>query len=219
MPWAALVELIAPYYPEGLRGRPPFSLTTMLRIHFMQQWFTLSDPAMEEAFFDTPLYREFAQLEEFGSLPDESTILRFRHRLEKHKLADQILSVVNELLTKKGLLLKAGTAVDATLIAAPTSTKNKDKKRDPEMHSSKKGNQWYFGMKAHIGVDADSGLVHTVRGTSGNVSDIAEANSLLHGEENVAFGEMRVTKALKSAQTPQKILPGTWPCAPASEKC
>ena len=104
-------------------------------------------------------------------------------------MADQILSVVNELLTKKGLLLKAGTAVDATLIAAPTSTKNKDKKRDPEMHSSKKGNQWYFGMKAHIGVDADSGLVHTVRGTSGNVSDIAEANSLLHGEENVAFGD------------------------------
>ena len=189
VPWAALVELIAPYYPEGKTGRPPFSLLTMLRIHFMQQWFTLSDPAMEEAFFDTPLYREFAQLEEFGRLPDESTILRFRHRLEKHKLAEQILSVVNELLTKKGLLLKAGTAVDATLIAAPTSTKNKDKKRDPEMHSSKKGNQWYFGMKAHIGVDAESGLVHNVRGTSGNISDIAEANSLLHGEENVAFGD------------------------------
>ena len=189
VPWAALVELIAPYYPEGKTGRPPFSLMTMLRIHFMQQWFTLSDPAMQEAFFDTPLYREFAQLEEFGRLPDESTILRFRHRLEKHKLAEQILSVVNELLTKKGLLLKAGTAVDATLIAAPTSTKNKDKERDPEMHSSKKANQWYFGMKAHIGVDAESGLVHTVRGTSGNVSDIAEANSLLHGRESVAFGD------------------------------
>ena len=189
VPWAALVELIAPYYPEGKTGRPPFSLMTMLRVHFMQQWFTLSDPAMEEAFFDTPLYREFAQLEEFGRLPDESTILRFRHRLEKHKLAEQILSVVNQLLTERGLLLKAGTEVDATLIAAPTSTKNKDKKRDPEMHSSKKGNQWYFGMKAHIGVDAESGLVHTVRGTSGNVSDIAEANSLLHGEENVAFGD------------------------------
>ena len=189
VPWAVLVQLIAPYYPEGKTGRPPFSLTTMLRIHFMQQWFTLSDPAMEEAFFDTPLYREFAQLEEFGRLPDESTIVRFRHRLEKHKLAEQILSVVNELLTQRGLLLKAGTAVDATLIAAPTSTKNKDKKRDPEMHSSKKGNQWYFGMKAHIGVDAESGLVHTVRGTSGHVSDIAEANTLLHGEENVAFGD------------------------------
>ncbi len=189
VPWTALVELIAPYYPEGKTGRPPFSLMTMLRIHFMQQWFTLSDPAMEEAFFDTPLYREFAQLEEFGRLPDESTILRFRHRLEKHKLAEQILQTVNELLTERGLLLKAGTAVDATLIAAPTSTKNKDKKRDPEMHSSKKGNQWYFGMKAHIGVDADSGLVHTVRGTAGHVSDIAQAHTVLHGQERVAFGD------------------------------
>ena len=189
VPWTALVELIAPYYPEGKTGRPPFSLMTMLRIHFMQQWFTLSDPAMEEAFFDTPLYREFAQLEEFARLPDESTILRFRHRLEKHKLAEQILQTVNQLLTERGLLLKAGTAVDATLIAAPTSTKNKDRKRDPEMHSSKKGNQWYFGMKAHIGVDAESGLVHTVRGTSGNISDIVEANTLLHGQESVAYGD------------------------------
>jgi IS5 family transposase len=161
----------------------------MLRIHFMQQWFTLSDPAMEEAFFDTPLYREFAQLEEFARLPDESTILRFRHRLEKHKLAEQILVTVNELLTQRGLLLKAGTAVDATLIAAPTSTKNKDRARDPERHSSKKGNQWYFGMKAHISVDAESGLVHTVRGTSGHVSDVAEANTLLHGQETVVFGD------------------------------
>ena len=189
VPWAALVNLIAPYYPEGRTGRPPFSLLTMLRIHFLQQWFTLSDPGMEEAFFDTPLYREFAQLEEFGRLPDESTILRFRHRLEKHKLAERILVTVNELLIERGLLLKAGTAVDATLIAAPTSTKNKDRSRDPEMHSSKKGNQWYFGMKAHIGVDAESGLVHAVRGTSGHVSDIAEANSLLHGEESIAFGD------------------------------
>ena len=189
VPWAALVELIAPYYPEGRTGRPPFSLLTMLRIHFLQQWFTLSDPGMDEAFFDTPLYREFAQLEEFGRLPDESTILRFRHRMEKHKLAERILVTVNELLIERGLLLKAGTAVDATLIAAPTSTKNKDRSRDPEMHSSKKGSQWYFGMKAHIGVDAESGLVHTVRGTSGHVSDIAEANSLLHREESIAFGD------------------------------
>ena len=189
VPWTALVELIAPYYPEGKTGRPPFSLVTMLRVHFMQQWFTLSDPAMEEAFFDTPLYREFAQLQEFGRLPDESTILRFRHRLEKHKLAEQILQTVNELLAERGLLLKMGTAIDATLIAAPTSTKNKDKARDPEMHSSKKGNQWYFGMKAHIGVDAESGLVHSVRGTSGHVSDIAEANNLLHGQERFGFGD------------------------------
>ena len=189
VPWAALVEVISPYYPEGKTGRPPFSLETMLRIHFLQQWFTLSDPGMEEAFFDMPLLREFAQLKEFGRLPDESTILRFRHRLEKHKLAEQILETVNELLTQHGLLLKVGTAVDATLIAAPTSTKNKDRTRDPEMHSSKKGNQWHFGMKAHIGADAESGLVHTVRGTSGHVSDIAEANSLLHGNESIAFGD------------------------------
>ena len=189
VPWAALVERIAPYYPEGRKGRPPFSLQTMLRVYFLQQWFTLSDPAMEEAFFDTPVYREFAQLEEFCRLPDESTILRFRHRLEKHKLTEQILVSVNELLTQRGLFLKTGTIVDATLIAAPTSTKNNDKARDPDMHSSKKGNQWYFGMKAHIGTDADSGLVHNVHGTSGHVSDIAEANTLLHGEESLAFGD------------------------------
>ena len=149
VPWAALVELIAPYYPEGKNGRPPFALETMLRIHCMQQWFSLSDLGMEEAFFDTPLYREFAQLDAHGRLPDESTILRFRHRLERHKLADQILATVNDLLAAQGLLLKAGTAVDATLIAAPSSTKNKDKKRDPEMHSSQKGNEWHFGMKAY----------------------------------------------------------------------
>ena len=189
VPWAALVELIAPYYSEGRNGRPPFALETMLRVHFMQQWFSLSDPAMEEAFFDTPLYREFAQLDAFGRLPDESTILRFRHRLEKHKLAEQILATVNELLEQRGLLLKAGTAVDATLIGAPSSTKNKAKARDPEMHSSQKGNEWHFGMKAHIGVDADSGLVHTVRGTSGNVADVTEGNSLLHGQETDVFGD------------------------------
>ena len=189
VPWDDLVALIAPYYPEGRNGRPPFSLHSMLRIHFLQQWFSLSDPAMEEAFFDTPLYSEFAQLEAMSRLPDESTILRFRHRLEKNKLAEQILNTVNDLLSARGLLLKAGTVVDATLIPAPTSTKNKDKARDPDMHSSKKGNQWHFGMKAHIGVDAESGLVHTVRATSGNVHDIIEGNSLLHGGETVAFGD------------------------------
>jgi transposase, IS5 family len=189
VPWAELVGLIAPFYPEGVTGRPPMALQTMLRTYFLQQWFNLSDPGMEEAFTDIPLYREFAQLEEFERLPDESTILRFRHRLEEHKLPEQILQVVNDLLSQRGLLLKAGTVVDATLIAAPTSTKNKDKARDPEMHSSKKGQQWYFGMKAHIGVDADSGLVHTVRGTSGNVHDVVEGNSLLHGEETQGYGD------------------------------
>lgn len=189
VPWAGLVALIAPYYPEGRTGRPPFALETMLRVHFLQQWFGLSDPAMEEAFFDVPLYREFAQLDANGRLPDESTILRFRHRLEKYQLADGMLATVNELLSSQGLLLRQGSAVDATLIAAPSSTKNRDGKRDPEMHSSKKGNQWYFGMKAHIGVDADSGLVHTVRGTAGHVADVTEGNSLLHGKEAVVFAD------------------------------
>jgi len=145
---------------------------------------------MEEALHDVPLFREFAGLGGWDDrLPDESTILRFRRLLEEHKPAPQILQTINELLGHKGLLLRAGTVVDATLIAAPSSTKNATGERDPEMHQSKKGNQWYFGTKAQIGVDADSGLVHTVRGTSGNVSDVVEANSLLHGEEVDAFGD------------------------------
>ena len=161
----------------------------MLRIHFMQQWFTLSDPAMEEALHDVPLFREFAGLNWDTAVPDETTILRFRRLLEDHKLSAQILALVNELLGAKGLLLRAGTVVDATLIAAPSSTKNASGQRDPQMKQSKKGNQWYFGMKTHIGVDADSGLVHTVRGTAGSVNDVVEANTLLHGEEVQAWGD------------------------------
>jgi len=190
VPWAALVELVTPYAPEGKRGRPPFAVETMLRIHFMQQWFTLSDPAMEEALHDVPLFREFAGLDNWSTrLPDESTVLRFRHLLEKHRLAEQMLALINDLLRDKGLMLRAGTVVDATLIAAPSSTKNASGERDPEMHQSKKGNQWFFGMKAHIGVDAESGLVHTVRGTAGNVNDVVEANALLHGDETDSFGD------------------------------
>jgi IS5 family transposase len=189
VPWSRLVDLIAPHYPAGRTGRPPFELETMLRTHFLQQWFNLSDPAMEEAFFDTPLYREFVGLADNARLPDESTILRFRHRLEKHGLATQMLAEVNTILLERGLMLKEGSAVDATLIAAPSSTKNKDKARDPEMHSSQKGNQWYFGMKAHIGVDADSGLVHTVRCTSGNEHDITQAHRLLHGHEKSVWAD------------------------------
>lgn len=191
VPWADLVALVEPYQPEGgRRGQQPFAAETMLRIHFLQQWFNLSDPAMQEALHDVPLFRDFAGLSGWDdAVPSETSILRFRHRLEQHKLAGEILAVVNDLLTAKGLLLKAGTVVDATLIAAPSSTKNKDGARDPEMHQAKKGQQYYFGMKAHIGVDADSGLVHTVRGTSGNVADVVEANSLLHGQETDAFGD------------------------------
>jgi len=143
VPWTALVALVSPYAPEGRRGRPPFPVETMLRIHFMQQWFTLSDPAMEEALHDVPLTREFARLEGVDArLPDETTILRFRHLLERHKLAEQLLATVNDMLREQGLMLRTGTVVDATLIAAPSSTKNSSGERDPEMHQSKKGNQW-----------------------------------------------------------------------------
>jgi len=156
----------------------------------MQQWFGLSDPAMEEALHDVPLYCQFAQLDPgLSRLPDESTILRFRHLLEEHDLSQQIMAAINATLAKKGLMLKTGTVVDATLIAAPSSTKNKDGERDPEMHQTKQGNQWHFGMKAHIGVDADSGLVHSVIGTAANVSDVTQGHGLLHGQESVVFAD------------------------------
>jgi IS5 family transposase len=190
VPWAALVALVEPHAPEGKKGRPPFPVEVMLRIHFMQQWFTLSDPAMEEGLHDVPLYREFAGLDNWTTrLPDETTILRFRHLLEKHKLAADMLALINDLLREKGLMLRAGSAVDATLIAAPSSTKNATGERDPEMHQSKKGNQWFFGLKAHTAVDVHSGLVHTVRCTAGNVNDVVEANSLLHGDETEVYAD------------------------------
>jgi IS5 family transposase len=190
VPWTRLIELIEPHYPKGKTGRPPFPVATMLHIHFIQQWFSLSDPAMEEALYDVPLYREFAGLDgAMTRLPDETTILRFRHLLEVHGIAAQILAVVNEILSDKGLMLKAGSAVDATLIAAPSSTKNGSGTRDPEMQSTQKGRNWYFGMKAHVGVDAESGLVHTVIGTAANVHDINMAHALLHGEETNVYAD------------------------------
>jgi len=208
VPWSALVAQIASFMPEGKRGRPPFPVESLLRIHFMQQWFTLSDPAMEEALHDMPLFRDFAGLGGWDDrLPDESTILRFRHVLEKNKLAERILATVNLLLGAKGLMLRSGTVVDATLISAPSSTKNASGERDPEMHQSKKGQQWFFGMKAHIGVDADSGLVHTVRGTSGNVSDVVEANSLLHGQETDVFADAGYQGAHKRPDAKEDV---TW---------
>ena len=201
VPWSELVALIAPYYPEGKSGRPPFALETMLRVYFMQQWFGLSDPAMEEALHDVPLYCQFAQLDPgLSRLPDESTILRFRHLLEAGDLSQQIMAAINATLAAKGLLLKTGTVVDATLIAAPSSTKNKDGERDPEMHQTKKGNQWHFGMKAHIGVDADSGLVHSVIGTAANACDVTQGHDLLHGDESVVFADAGYQGAEKRAE-------------------
>ena len=204
VPWGELVSLIAPHAPApGAKGgRPPFAVETMLRIHFLQQWFNLSDPAMEEALYDTPMFREFAGLDAGEDrLPDESTILRFRHLLEAHNLSLQILATVNATLAAKGLLLKSGTVVDATLIAAPSSTKNSSGERDPEMHQTKKGNQWHFGMKAHIGVDADSGLVHSVVGTAANVNDVTQAHALVHGEENHVLADAGYQGVDKRAET------------------
>ena len=192
VPWAELVALIAPLARgahQALGGRPPFPIEIMLRIHCLQLWWNLSDPAMEEELHERPLYRRFAGLDGAARMPDESTILRFRHLLEKHQLAPQILAAINTGLARQGLMLKTGTIVDATIITAPSSTKNKDGQRDPQMHQTKKGNQWYFGMKAHIGVDADTGLVHTVIGTAANVNDVTQAAGLLHGKEKQAWGD------------------------------
>ncbi|HOA95695.1 MAG TPA: IS5 family transposase [Quisquiliibacterium sp.] len=205
VPWAELIALIEPHYPKGKTGRPPMGIATMLRIHFLQQWFGLSDPAMEEALHDVPLYREFADLEgPMRRLPDESTILRFRHLLEKHGLAAPMLATVNRVLQAHGLTLKTGTVVDATLIAAPSSTKNSTGERDPEMRQTKKGNNYYFGMKAHIGADADSGLVHTVICTPANTSDVTQAEALLHGEEEIAFGDAGYQGAHKRPEATMK---------------
>jgi transposase, IS5 family len=192
VPWAELVALIRSHVPvkvEVLGGRPPMPVETMLRIHCLQLWWNLGDLAMEEELRERALYRVFAGLEGCAALPDESTILRFRHFLEEHKLAPKVLDTINAGLLERGLMLETGTMVDATLVAAPSSTKNQRGERDPEMHQTKKGNQWHFGMKAHIGVDAESGLVHTVIGTAANVSDITQAGGLLHGAETDVFAD------------------------------
>jgi IS5 family transposase len=210
VPWRELVALVATAAPAKKTGRPPFSHDTMLRLHFMQQWFGLSDMAMEEALFDLPLYCRFADLSHSQRLPDRVTILRFRHLLEEHKLADQILATVNTTLIEKGLLLKQGSAIDATLIAAPSSTKNCKGERDAEMHQTKKGNQWHFGMKAHIGVDADSGLVHTVVSTAANAHDITQAHALLHGAESEVFADSGYRGVEKREEIEEKHADVNW---------
>ncbi len=197
VPWKALLALIEPAYPKAGRGRPPYALETMLRIHLMQNWFGFSDPAMEEALYEIAPVRQFAHLSLTRAIPDETTILNFRHLLEANDLAPKLLQCVNGHLCDRGLLLKRGTMVDATIIAAPSSTKNADNERDPEMHQTKKGNQWHFGMKAHIGVDVDSGLVHTVTTTPANESDVAQVADLLHGKEEVVHADAGYTGAEK----------------------
>lgn len=184
VPWERLVRVIEPVYPKGERGRPPIGLERMLRIYFLQNWYGLSDEALEDALYDSAAMRTFAGIDLGAeSVPDATTLLKFRRLLEENELTKGMFEEVAGLLAEKKLMMREGTMVDATIIAAPSSTKNASKERDPEMHQTRKGNQWYFGMKAHVGADADSGLVHTICGTAANVSDVAQAHELLHGEE------------------------------------
>jgi len=189
VPWARLTKLIAPHYPKAGNGRAPMPLEAMLRIYFLQQWFNLSDPAAEDSLYDIESMRRFCGIElSQDAVPDETTILNFRRLLERHQLTEAIFQAVNRLLADKHLLLKSGTLVDATIISAPSSTKNADRSRDPEMTQTKKGNQWYFGMKVHIGTDR-KGIVHTVTTTTAKDADITQLPELLHGKETVVHGD------------------------------
>ena len=189
IPWQPILALIEPHYPKAGNGTQPRPMQRMLRIYFMQQWFNLSDPAMEDALYDSESMRRFAGIELVDdAVPDETTILRFRHLLEQHQLTEQIFGLVRGLLESKRLLLKSGTIVDATIIAAPPSTKNASGTRDPEMHQTRKGNEWHFGMKAHVGTD-QRGIVHSLTTTAANVADVTQMSKLLHGQEREVFGD------------------------------
>jgi IS5 family transposase len=190
MPWAEFCALIEPHYPKAGNGRPPVGLERMLRMYCIANWFNLADEACEEALYDTPVFREFCRID-LGRerVPDATTLLNFRHLLEAHQLGTALFAKVGELLMKNGMRLSGGTIVDATLIAAPPSTKNEEKQRDPEMHQTKKGNDWHFGMKVHIGVDSKSGLIHSASVTAANVHDSLEVPNLLHGKETRFYGD------------------------------
>jgi transposase, IS5 family len=202
VPWARLCALIEPYYPKGSAagGRPPLPLERMFRIYCLQQWYNLSDPGAEEALYDSITMRRFAGVStDADVIPDETSILNFRRLLEKHKLTERLLTEINTHLCERGLVVGKGTIVDASIINAPSSTKNKKNKRDPQMHQTKKGKQWYFGMKVHIGADTDSGVVHTVQGTPANVADVNMLGELLHGGEESLHGDSAYhSKALKA---------------------
>jgi IS5 family transposase len=193
VPWEALIAALKPYYfPDAYTGpgRRPIGLERMLRMYCLQQWYALADEAVEDAIYDSQALRNFVSVDlSHESVPDATTLLGFRHLLEEHGLTKTLFETVNSHLRERGLLLSKGTLIDATILAAPSSSKNKQKARDPQMHQTRKGKQWYFGMKAHIGVDGDSGLVHTVVGTAANASDVSQAEHLLHGAEEVVFAD------------------------------
>ena len=201
VPWARLVARLQPLYPQGKRGRPPIGLERMLRIYFLQQWYGLADEALEDALYDSQSLRGFAGIDlNRDPVPDATTVLHFRHWLEQHGLTKVLFDEVGTMLAERGLLMRQGTIVDATIIAAPPSTKNKSKSRDPEMHQTKKGNQWHFGMKAHIGVDVASGVVHTLTGTAANEADINQMAAVLHGREEAVFADAGYTGADKRTE-------------------
>jgi IS5 family transposase len=201
IPWARLLAVIKPHYPKGERGRPPIGLERMLRVYFLQQWYGLADEALEDALYDSQALQHFARIAlSAEGVPDATTLLKFRRLLETHDLCKGLFTAINADLLARGLWLREGTLVDATLIAAPPSTKNKEKQRDPEMHQTKKGNQWYFGMKAHIGADRESKLVHTVVVTAAHVADITKTVELLHGEEKQVHADAGYTGVEKRAE-------------------
>lgn len=190
IPWDRFCDEVKPFYTEKETGRKRMELILMLKVYFLQQWYGLSDPAAEEAIYDRNSFQKFLDIDLLsGNIPDETTILNFRHLLEEHQLQECFFAAVNDLLEQKGLLMREGTIVDATIISAPSSTKNKDQKRDCEMSQTKKGNQWYFGMKAHIGSDAKSGIVHHLETTAAKINDRVPFQRLLHGEERALFGD------------------------------
>lgn len=194
IPWKQLLELIEPHYPKAGNGRPPLGLEKMLRIYFLQIWFNLSDPGAEEAIYDSESMRRFARIElSHDKVPDETSILNFRHLLEEQDLTRAMFESINGLMENKGLLLRSGTIVDATIISAPSSTKNGTESRDPEMKQTKKGNNWHFGMKVHVGTDT-RGVVHSLTATHAAAADITQMNALLHGEERTIFGDQAYWK-------------------------
>ena len=219
VPWKRLVELIKPHYPQGLRGRPPMGIEKMLRVYFLQQWYGLADEALEDAIYDSQAMRLFVGIDlSQEGVPDATTLLKFRHLLERHDLTRGIFAEVNAMLMEQKCLMREGTIVDATIIAAPTSTKNKSRQRDPEMHQTKKGNQWYFGMKAHVAVDAQSGLVHRVIGTAAHVSDISQTHELLHGQERDVFADAGYQGVQKRPEITSMKTPPQWHVAAKRSK-
>ena len=210
VPWKKLCTLIEPHYPKAGNGRPPVGVERMLRMYFLQQWFNLSDPAVEEALYDSVVMRDFVGID-LGRepVPDETTICKFRHLLEEHGLGGEMLEAVNLHLEGQGVRITTGTIVDATIIHAPSSTKNREQKRDPEMHQTRKGKQWYFGMKAHVGVDSKTKLIHTAVVTPANVADATVLPELLHGEERKVWGDQAYRGQSEVIE----------PCAPLAQDC